>query len=69
MFNVSYDYAKSEGARRHERLVQAQRSGAAYLPRPARKNLFSRLANRRLFRGNPPATQPANAPGEPCVTC
>jgi hypothetical protein len=69
MFNVSYDYAKQEVARRHERLVAAQRSGAAYEFRPRQPSRLLRAV--RWFQRTRPAggTAPAAAQGEPCLEC
>lgn len=69
MFNVSYESAKHEVARRHERLVEAQRSGLAYEYRPRKPGPFARFANSVRRQKANPVESPAQAQGEPCVTC
>ncbi len=67
MFNVSYESAKIEVARRHEHLREAQRTGMAFEPR--RRRTPVRLIVRRLFAVRPAATESAPASNEPCATC
>lgn len=73
MFNVHFDYAKMEVARRHEPLVRAQRNGTAFEPRRRRSSWLV------MFRGwfargdggstaMPVPSASANT-SEPCVTC
>lgn len=72
MFQVNYDSAKVEVARRHERLHAAQRSGLAYEPRARRQFALSARLRSWLSRAPRVAAEPAapaTAPSDPCVTC
>jgi hypothetical protein len=69
MFNVSYEYAKQEVARRHERLVEAQRSGTAFESRPRKASYLARLGTWFRSPEVERAESPAGAQGEPCATC